>query len=224
MQVLVVQCSTIPIIAVEQMHTDPGRFGESLAPARTHGCGVIIGRPIGQTRPGPVHHQARNLGHAFIGGLFANDLFVAITGVGELALIFAPCSLIDHTTKAVGELRGFDPVQDHLGNRELALHAFATGLEIQRLCKAGKILIALGLGNCVQPGFGELNFGWLHLLGRPGEVEEIVQPARRHSAECRLLTFEQSVQTSFRIYIFRGSQGGGEYGSYSQNFHQGIPT
>lgn len=65
-----------------------------------------------------------------------------------------PSALVHDAANAVGIVARIDPVQDHLGHSELALYAFAAGLEIQGLGQALPFGIAGGCGLAVNPSAG----------------------------------------------------------------------
>ncbi len=86
---------------------------------------------------------------------------MAVTGIGELALVRLPVPGGSRRRGCRGT-GALDPVHDHLGHGELALHGFATGLEVERLGQAAPVVAALRLGLGIDPGAGE---GERDLLG-----------------------------------------------------------
>lgn len=89
-----------------------------------------IGRAVRQRARGAGQGGHGDLLHPGIGTFFADAGALVI---GELA------TLVHHAADGLWETRMIDAVQDHLGDGLLALHAFAAGLEIQRLGQALQI-------------------------------------------------------------------------------------
>ena len=111
-----------------------------------------MGGPVGQIAIGPVHDRARHLAHTFEGTRLTDDVFVPITGIGELALIFTSGTLIDHPADRRWEPRAFHAVQDHLCHSELAFDGFTSRLKIKRLSQTPPFGASAGARLRIHPG------------------------------------------------------------------------
>ncbi len=142
-----------PCVAVEDMHTNRGGLGIGARPARVHGGGVIMRGAVRQVhRRAAIQNGAGDLADPIPGLRLADALGDAVTGLGELALVFLACALMDHTADTVGEAAALDAVHDHFGNGELALDGFTARFEIKRFGKAFPLRAARGCVLGVQPG------------------------------------------------------------------------
>ena len=67
---------------------------------------------------------------------------------------------MDHGANRIGIFRIIDPVQDHLGHRELTFDAFAARFEIKRFCQTAPLGAAFDKLLLRQPGLGIFHLGF----------------------------------------------------------------
>mmetsp|Transcript_29254 Transcript_29254/g.56722 ORF Transcript_29254/g.56722 Transcript_29254/m.56722 type:complete len:299 (-) Transcript_29254:2464-3360(-) len=170
------------------MHTNGCRLGIDAGPFGAHGGGVVMRGTVGQVGRTAIQYGTGHLAHPFPGARLADMFGVTVAGIGELALIFAPRSLVDHTTDIVGKACALDPVHDHLGHGKLAFHGLAARFEIERFGQALPMRTAGCLGLVIDPGACEF-----HVARRFRLDHQVLEPCRGHAAQALFLDFQQGV-------------------------------